>query len=172
MLKPPTIVGAHRFDSGLHLARSGNSNTGARLSYDRDTMHAVAVLLAALAFQTSGKPESVEALEREMVRLVNVERQARGLPVLELISPLAAAARKHSEILLASGKFFHEAGGSTMEDRTRKVPATGGTCSILISPASGSESLKGRAGFSILRRTSSASVKRNRRGTSRGRIPT
>ncbi len=85
-------------------------------------MHAaVAVILVALAIQTSGKTEPVEALELEMVRLVNVERQARGLPVLEFISPLAAAARKHSEIMLASGNFSHEAGGSTMEARTRKV---------------------------------------------------
>ena len=84
-------------------------------------MHAVAVLLAALAIQSSGKPESIESLERDMTRLVNVEREARGLPALELLPQLGAVARKHSDIMLASGNFSHEAGGSSMEERTRKV---------------------------------------------------
>ncbi len=85
-------------------------------------MHvAVALLLSAFTIQTTGNTESPEALEREMARMVNIEREARGLSALEFTPPLAAVARQHSETMLTSGKFSHEADGSSMEERIRKA---------------------------------------------------
>jgi uncharacterized protein YkwD len=81
----------------------------------------VAILLSAIAIQTPGEPESIDALEREMARMVNVEREARGLNALEFNAPLAVVARQHSQTMMSSGKFSHDADGRSMEERIRKA---------------------------------------------------
>ncbi|MFQ5790574.1 MAG: CAP domain-containing protein [Acidobacteriota bacterium] len=66
-------------------------------------------------------PEDLEDLEREMARLVNLERKARGIPPLKLLPRLSEAARRYSELMASSGKVSHDADGRDMEDRIRDV---------------------------------------------------
>jgi uncharacterized protein YkwD len=71
--------------------------------------------LAALASPSDGGAS--ESLEKEMARLVNIEREARGIPPLQYIPALAEVARQHSRAMLDSGKFSHQADGRQMEER-------------------------------------------------------
>ncbi len=70
----------------------------------------------ALAAQTADSTE----LERRMVELVNVERDARGIPPLELHPKLTELARNYSQRMAATGRVDHEL-DRPMEERIRKV---------------------------------------------------
>jgi uncharacterized protein YkwD len=63
---------------------------------------------------------SLRELERDMVELINVEREARGLKPLALFTELAEVAREHSRVMMTSKKVTHEADGSLMEERIQK----------------------------------------------------
>ena len=52
--------------------------------------------------------EDLVALELQMVELINVEREARGIPPLERKSELAAIARTYSRRMAATGKVNHK----------------------------------------------------------------
>lgn len=63
-------------------------------------------------------PISIEALEREVIRLANQERIARGLPPLRANAILTAAARAHNQDMIANGFFDHRGSdGSWPSDR-------------------------------------------------------
>jgi uncharacterized protein YkwD len=62
----------------------------------------------------------VAALEERMVELINVERDARGIPPLELHPRLSQVAREYSGRMAASGRVDHELEGS-MEERIREA---------------------------------------------------
>lgn len=74
------------------------------------------LLFLALAAQTADTTE----LERRMVELVNVERDARGIPPLELHPRLSELARKYSQRMAATGRVDHDL-DRPMEERIRKV---------------------------------------------------
>lgn len=75
------------------------------------------LLLFVLATQPEA-PESIAALEHRMVELINVERDARGLPPLEPDPELAEVARRYSQLMAETGRVDHELDRS-MEDRIR-----------------------------------------------------
>ncbi len=79
------------------------------------------VLYCSLALGIAQGEEDIGALERRMVELVNVEREARGLPVLAAPPALSAVAREHSAKMAASGEVSHEASGMSMEERIRSA---------------------------------------------------
>jgi uncharacterized protein YkwD len=58
--------------------------------------------------------------ELEMVELINLEREARGLKPLEFVAELAEVAREHSRVMMTSNKVSHEADGRLMEERIQK----------------------------------------------------
>jgi uncharacterized protein YkwD len=66
------------------------------------------LLAAALLSQSASQPRDTAALEQEMFRLVNVERQARGLEKLESLAPLAEVARRHSQAMAERNEVTHE----------------------------------------------------------------
>jgi uncharacterized protein YkwD len=59
-----------------------------------------------------GQHPDIKALEQEMFRLVNVERQARGLEKLESLAPLADVARQHSRAMAERNEVTHEIDGA------------------------------------------------------------
>jgi len=67
------------------------------------------VLLVAAASAQSAAPEA----EQEILRLVNAERQSRGLAMLVFDEHLQQAARKHSALMAASGEVEHVVGGES-----------------------------------------------------------
>lgn len=71
----------------------------------------------ALGLQTAG--EDLVNLERRMLELVNLEREARGLRPLAPLRALAEVARRHSRSMAEAGEASHEAGGQTLEQRIR-----------------------------------------------------
>jgi uncharacterized protein YkwD len=64
------------------------------------------LLAVAPAFAQSFDPEA----EQEIVRLVNVERQSRGLATLIFDERLQQAARQHSSLMAATGEVEHQIG--------------------------------------------------------------
>ena len=70
----------------------------------------VLLLLAAPSFAQSRGAFATEA-EQEIVHLVNIERQSRGLATLVVDERLLHAARKHSERMAAAGTIEHQFSG-------------------------------------------------------------
>ena len=68
------------------------------------------LLLTATSFAQSAAPIAPEA-EQEIVRLVNRERQSRGLATLVIDERLVQAARKHSQRMAATGILEHQCPG-------------------------------------------------------------
>lgn len=64
----------------------------------------VLLLLLALAAQSG----DTAALERRMVELINVERDARAIPLLESHAELADVARRYSRRMVETGRVDHE----------------------------------------------------------------
>ena len=62
----------------------------------------------------------VETLERRMHELINVERDARGIPPLELHLELSRAARSYSRRMASTGKVNHRL-DRPMEERIKDV---------------------------------------------------
>lgn len=64
------------------------------------------------------QPETIEHLERRMVELINVERDARALPRLTPNRKLADVARSYSERMVETGRVNHDI-DRPMEERIR-----------------------------------------------------
>jgi uncharacterized protein YkwD len=79
------------------------------------------LLASTLASVAGTEPIDSRKLEQKMVRLVNAEREARGILPLNVVPALADAARRHSETMAATGDVSHEAGGTEMEQRIRRA---------------------------------------------------
>jgi uncharacterized protein YkwD len=77
--------------------------------------------IVAAAGQPTDKIADLRELEERMTRLVNIEREARGLPPLEHVPLLSEAARKHSQTMADLDKLSHEAGGSHVKERISEV---------------------------------------------------
>ncbi len=73
------------------------------------------LLLAAPAFGQSISPEA----EAEVLRLLNQERQSRGMPALAASEPLQRAARKHSRRMAEAHQIGHKLPGEP--DLTRRL---------------------------------------------------
>jgi uncharacterized protein YkwD len=71
----------------------------------------------------SGGEVDLRTLEARMVRLVNIEREARGLRPLESLPALGDVARTHSRVMVDRGNFSHEADGSQLDVRIKKAVA-------------------------------------------------
>ena len=93
-------------------------------------MHFAATLLAfSLAGQPSaGPPLDTKELEREMHRLVNIEREARGIAKLEALPALAEVARQHSRAMAARDEVVHELDGDRFDARVKN--AVPGVCHL------------------------------------------
>lgn len=84
-------------------------------------------LLAALAVLLAGSRPAAKdakeprALERKMLDLVNLEREARGIEGLEHSEALAGVAREHSQKMALARDVSHEVEGTRMEERIRSV---------------------------------------------------
>lgn len=78
---------------------------------------------AALASQSAtGPSRDIETLEQEMHRLVNVEREARGIAKLAPLPPLANVARQHSRAMAEQNLVAHEIEGTPpFETRARSA---------------------------------------------------
>lgn len=76
---------------------------------------AVAVLLS-----LSPAEKDVDALERRMAEMINVERVARGIDALRLSEELSDVARAYSGRMAATGKVHHRL-DRPMEERIRKA---------------------------------------------------
>ena len=72
--------------------------------------------LLVLTAQAGGTVE----LEKRMLELINVERDARGIPPLELHPELSDMAREYSAKMASSGRVDHER-DRPMDERIRKV---------------------------------------------------
>ena len=59
-------------------------------------------------------------LEKRMAELVNIEREARGIPPLEFHPGLSDVAREYSEHMATSGRVDHEL-DRAMEERIKEV---------------------------------------------------
>lgn len=72
--------------------------------------HQIAVLIAVLiSFLASGVAQSKSTkAEEELLRAVNQERKAHGLPALRSDEALAIAARKHAEHMAQEGRVAHQ----------------------------------------------------------------
>jgi uncharacterized protein YkwD len=83
----------------------------------------VVLLVGALGLLVQSGEEGLDpgVLEQRMVRLVNVERMARGLRPLESHAALGKVARNHSRAMVDLGEFSHEADGSQLEERIKQV---------------------------------------------------
>jgi len=76
----------------------------------------VLALVLGLAVQAS----DLRVLERDMVEIINIEREARGLKPLALVPELAEVAREHSRVMMITNNVSHEADGNLMEERIQK----------------------------------------------------
>lgn len=77
--------------------------------------------LVAAALATSAQPEpATEELETKMVELINVEREARGIPPLAFSSALARVALDYSLKMARAGRAHHGLDRS-MEERIKEV---------------------------------------------------
>lgn len=68
----------------------------------------------------SAQPESIEELERRMVELINIERDARALPTLAANRKLADVARDYSHRMVETGRVGHDV-DRPMEERIQDV---------------------------------------------------
>lgn len=86
----------------------------------------VLILLLALAAQPNNvaQPDDVSKLERRMVELINVERDARAIPPLEPNAELADVARRYSRRMLEAGKVNHEVDRPMQERIAEVLPDT------------------------------------------------
>jgi uncharacterized protein YkwD len=82
---------------------------------------ALIALILGIYAQSAEKEMGSRELEEKMSRLVNIEREARGLRPLELIPVLSDTARKHSQTMVKLDKISHQADGSLMEERIKEV---------------------------------------------------
>ena len=62
----------------------------------------------------------IEALERRMAEMINVEREARGIDALRLSPELSDVARAYSRRMAQTGKVHHRL-DRPMEDRIRRA---------------------------------------------------
>lgn len=53
--------------------------------------------------------------------LINIEREARGLPRFVHVPELTEVARKHSQVMMERGKVSHEADGTVFQERLEKA---------------------------------------------------
>lgn len=80
------------------------------------------LLTVALLSQSASQLQDTAALEQEMYRLVNVERQARGIEKLEFLAPLADVARQHSRAMAERNEVTHEIDGApSFETRVKNA---------------------------------------------------
>ncbi len=80
------------------------------------------VLLTALVGQfATSQPLDTKALEQDMYRLVNIEREARGLAKLEVLPVLADVARQHSRAMAERDEVAHELDGERFDTRIKIV---------------------------------------------------
>ena len=75
-------------------------------------------LVAVLGLVVQGS--DLRELERDMVELINIEREARGLKPLALLPELAEVAREHSRVMMTYKKVTHDADGSLAEERIKE----------------------------------------------------
>ncbi len=78
------------------------------------------IMLLALVLGLVVQAGDLRGLEQDMVELINIEREARGMKPLALVPDLAEVAREHSRVMMTSKKVTHEADGSLMEERIQK----------------------------------------------------
>jgi uncharacterized protein YkwD len=87
----------------------------ARRCFGRTYAHVLYLLLPLLSLVTTGAAQSGHSFsnadEQETARLINKEREQRGLPTLVFDEKLQQAARKHCETMAAQGKVTHQAVG-------------------------------------------------------------
>jgi uncharacterized protein YkwD len=87
------------------------------------------LLAAALVSQSAtSQPLDTKALEEDMHRLVNIEREARGLAKLEVLPLLADIARQHSRAMAERDEVAHELDGDRFD--TRIKVAVPGACHL------------------------------------------
>lgn len=78
------------------------------------------VVLLILVLALGAQPDDIAELERRMVELINVERDARALRPLEPNPKLADVARRYSQRMVETGQVGHEV-DRPMEERIRDV---------------------------------------------------
>jgi uncharacterized protein YkwD len=79
----------------------------------------IAVVAASLMLQAAS--EDLPRLERRMLELVNLEREARGLARLSLHPALAALARQQSRAMAEANQASHDVSGRSLEERLREA---------------------------------------------------
>ena len=86
-------------------------------------MHiAVCLLALGLAGQfIADAPQDTEDLEQRMLRLVNIEREARGIAKLETLTVLADVARQHSRAMAERDEVAHELDGIRFDIRIKNT---------------------------------------------------
>jgi uncharacterized protein YkwD len=77
------------------------------------------VIAIALLFALTG-PEDLSRLERRMLELINIEREARAIPKLKLSEPLAEVGRAYSRRMAETGEVHHRL-DRPMEERIREA---------------------------------------------------
>lgn len=97
-----------------------------RWSYMHIAVHLLALTLAGQS--SAGPPQDTKNLEREMHRLVNIEREARGIAKLEALPALAEVARQHSRAMAARDEVVHELDGDRFDTRVKN--AVPGVCHL------------------------------------------
>lgn len=82
----------------------------------------IPLLILVLAAQASPRkdPEAIAELEHQMVELINVEREARGIAPLEPSPKLTEVARRYSQRMAETDRVDHEL-DRTMEERIREA---------------------------------------------------
>jgi uncharacterized protein YkwD len=93
------------------------------MRYD-EAMGRVLLLSTALACQSAAPPDQNElvTLELRMTELVNVEREARGLPPLEVSPALAVVGREYSERMAEARTVNHDLDRPVEERVLRVLP--------------------------------------------------
>ncbi len=93
-------------------------------------MSTVFLLLAATLVSQSetSQPRDTKAMEQDMYRLVNIEREARGLAKLEALPVLTDVARRHSRAMAERDEVAHELDGDRFD--TRIKAAVPGACQL------------------------------------------
>jgi uncharacterized protein YkwD len=90
------------------------------------TRHQVTVLIAVLVVLSLpglAQSNSTKA-EQELLRAVNQQRKAHGLPALQSDEALTIAARKHAELMAQQGKVAHQFPGEPgLPERARAAGA-------------------------------------------------